>query len=101
MFQEIINKLKVFSFHRVLNYIKSYTTKIMDSTKVFNNDMEITNVRKRSVPESFIQDNLHNEDLNLTKKAAEDTFNTKRPNGYYKENACNGENKYGKNIYVS
>ena len=100
MFQEIVDKLRAFSFGRVLKYIKSYKTKKMDSTKNFDKNIENTNVRKRSVPESFIEDNLHNQNINQTKKDTEDTSKTTEPNGYYKGKTYKSENKYGKKIYI-
>ena len=100
MFQEIIDKLRAFSFGRVLKYIKSYTTKKMDSTKNFDKNIENTNVRKRSVPESFIEDNFHNQNINQTKKDTEDTSKTTEPNGYYKGKPYKSENTYCMKIYI-
>ena len=99
MYQEIIAKSRAFSFRRLFKYIKSYSTKMMDSTKIFDKNIDSTNVRKRSVPESSIQDNLDHPNVNQTKKGTDDTSNKKEPNGYYKGNSYNGENKYGIKIY--
>ena len=100
MFQEIIYKLRRLCLHFVLKFNKSYKSEMMDSTKIYDKNIEMPNVRKRSVPEPFDQTGVNHQNLAQTKLSPGDTCSIKEPNGYYKGNNCNGDNHYSKNIYI-
>ena len=101
MFQDIIDKSKTVYLNYILRDNKPSKHKTMDSTKIFKNDIENPDVRKRSAPQFFVGDTMNHRNIGERKLGPGEASAAKQPNGYYKGNNYNGENKYGENIIIS